>query len=73
MTARGFAADDFDLIRSRIDEIAQAEKPFCPVNGSRLLYDCLRSSARCPDGCPYAGDWIGPARFSPMALVGASA
>jgi hypothetical protein len=71
MTARCFAADDFDLIRSRVEEIAQAEKPLCPVNGSRLLYDCLRSSARCPDGCRYAGDWIGPVGISPVALVGA--
>ena len=67
MSARGFAADDFAMIRRRAQEIAQAETPRCPVNGSRLLYDCLRSSAHCPDGCRYAGDWIGPA----AALVGA--
>jgi len=72
MTVRGFAADDFDMIRSRVDEIAQAGKPFCPMNGGRLLYDCLRSSAPCPDDCPHAGDWIGPAGNSPVALVGAS-
>jgi hypothetical protein len=73
MTARGFAADDFDIIRSRVEEIAQARRPFCPVNGSRLLYDCLRSSARCPEGCPYVGDWLGPAGIGPLPLVGAAA
>lgn len=54
------AAEDFDIIRARVAEIRDAEKPKCPRAPSKLLYDCLRETARCPSECPYYNDWIGP-------------
>ncbi len=60
VSARGYAADDFTLIRARKAEILADEEPKCPSNSARLLFDCLRSSSQCGDTCPYRGDWIGP-------------
>ncbi len=56
---RSYAADDFEIIRTHISQLAETAKPRCPVNPGRLLYDCLRSSTRCPEGCDFYGDWFG--------------
>jgi len=53
-------ADSFDFIRTRIEEIRAAEVPFCPLNPDRTLFNCLRSSGRCPESCPHHSDWMGP-------------
>jgi hypothetical protein len=53
-------ADSFDFIRARLQEIRTAAVPVCPLNPDRTLFNCLRTSARCPESCPHRGDWIGP-------------
>lgn len=44
---------------ARIKEIRAAETPKCEYSGM-TLYACLRSPARCREGCERRGDWIGP-------------
>lgn len=65
--ARGYAADDYAAIRSRMSAIGEAEKPRCPQYPSKLLHACLRESVRCPIACPHHGDWIGPSFDKPEA------
>ena len=60
MSARGFAADEFELIRLRKAQIALDETPRCPIITSRTLHDCLRAPEQCGYSCPHRHDWIGP-------------
>lgn len=53
-------ADDVEVISARIKELADENKPKCPITPDRLLYTCLRSGAKCGTNCPYHDDWIGP-------------
>lgn len=54
------AADDVEVISARIKDLANENKPKCPTSEGRLLYDCLRMSAKCPETCPHHHAWIGP-------------
>ena len=54
------AADDTDAIFARIKELADENKPKCPIANDRPLYDCLRRDPACGEHCPYHLDWIGP-------------
>lgn len=63
------AADEFEVIRSRIVEIRDQAQPKCPRAASKTLFACLRESQRCPSECPHYHDWIGP-QPSAMASCG---
>ena len=54
------AADSFDEIRASIERIRKEENPTCPRNASTSLYNCLRTTQRCSEECPYHSEWIGP-------------
>ena len=54
------AADDFDVIRARIDALRAEAVRHCPIVRVRTLYDCLRSPTPCSSECPHRGDWLGP-------------
>lgn len=55
-----WAADDFDAIRERREQIRKDEEPRCPITPERLLSMCLQSARRCPDNCRFQSDWVGP-------------
>lgn len=52
--------DKFDDIYARMRELQEAAKPRCPLYDQRMLHDCLRSEAKCGDGCEFKNDWLGP-------------
>lgn len=60
MTTRTRAADSFEEIGTRMEEIRRQAEPKCPMNPQKRLHFCLREPAPCPAGCPNVHDWMGP-------------
>lgn len=54
------AADDFEMIRKRMSELAEERMPMCPTYPAHQLHNCLRTPVKCPPSCPYVNDWTGP-------------